>query len=209
MAFFLPIFFTFGILCSWINSRKTNLLTLLILFITNAHLWIKAKVLLVTACFEMWFISTFYKFCIPVSLQHWLNVIVMARSVVLYSFAFCTAAVVCNLMAGSCKMNRQPNHHHHRRYRCLCPLSSTSSIYSLSLPSSIRPLDSLPALPAKLPSHTFPFFLSPPFLLSPHPDICVAKSVYTSSWLFTFLGEHSSVAIVVYYVFYSLVRNKE
>lgn len=146
------------------------------------------------------------------SLQHWLNVIVMARSVVLYVFAFCTAAVVCNLMAGSCKMiskqtAKSPSSH--RRYRCLCLLSSTSSIYSLSLPSSIRPLDSLPALPAKLPSHTFPFFQSPPFLLSPHPDICVAKSVYTSSWLFTFLDEHSSVAIVVYYVFYSLVRNKE
>lgn len=52
--------------------------------------------------------------------------------------------------------------------------------FTLSLPSSILPLDSLPALPAKLPSHAFP-----PFLLSPHPDICVAKSVYTSSWLFT------------------------
>lgn len=134
----------------------------------------------------------------------------MARSVVLYVFAFCTAAVVCNLMAGSCKMISKQTAKSPSSSSLSLPLSAVIYIFNLlSLSSLIRPLDSLPALPAKLPSHTFPFFQSPPFLLSPHPDICVAKSVYTSSWLFTFLDEHSSVAIVVYYVFYSLVRNKE
>lgn len=133
----------------------------------------------------------------------------MARSVVLYVFAFCTAAVVCNLMAGSCKMISKQTAKSPSSSSLSLPLSAVIYIFNLLSLSSIRPLDSLPALPAKLPSHTFPFFQSPPFLLSPHPDICVAKSVYTSSWLFTFLDEHSSVAIVVYYVFYSLVRNKE
>lgn len=94
------------------------------------------------------------------SLQHWLNVIVMARSVVLYAFAFCTAAVVCNLMAGSCKMSRQPNHHHHRRYRCLCPLSSTSSIYSLS--SLIHPSSRLSSSSACQTSISHVPFLSVP-----------------------------------------------
>lgn len=145
------------------------------------------------------------------SLQHWLNVIVMARSVVLYVFAFCTAAVVCNLMAGSCKMISKQTAKSPSSSSLSLPLSAVIYIFNLlSLSSLIHPSSRLSSSSAcQLPSHTFPFFQSPPFLLSPHPDICVAKSVYTSSWLFTFLDEHSSVAIVVYYVFYSLVRNKE
>lgn len=75
----------------------------------------------------------FFYFCIPVSLQRWLvlNVIVMARSVVLYAFTFCTAAVVCNLMAGSCKMISKQTAKSPSSSSLSLPLSTVIYIFNL------------------------------------------------------------------------------
>lgn len=129
------------------------------------------------------------------TVKFYLNVIIMTST--FFCCAACVhlfhctgshcAAVVCNLMAGSCKMISKQT--------AKSPSSSSSSSLSLPLSPVISIFHSLflsilsTLLQLCLPNFHLTHFLSPqsshtqskrpPFLLSVHPDICVAGGVYT------------------------------